>query len=240
MASRFREVNDEGVEEDVETDDEETVDAFEHGTGILGAKSLLRVASSPSVRGSPDRPRAAPRKISSVRARRATRVSPGAGPFGDDPGAAATMAVAKIMAATGGDRLPPSLVRLMSPYHAHYRELRTLGKGGFGSVVSAMGRWTPARGGEEDQLPQRCPRGLRTTRSRRCTRRSSARRALALMDHPHVVKYHSAWIEPRWSKLASVGKTKTRDRARSSPSSTRRRRRPSHRTTVADLPRRRG
>ena len=29
-------------------------------------------------------------------------------------------------------------------------------------------------------------------------------RALALMDDPRVVKYHSAWIEPRWSKLASM------------------------------------
>ena len=83
MASRFREVNDEGVEEDVETDDEETVDAFEHGTGILGAKSLLRVASSLSVRGSPDRPaRGTPEDLERPRAKGDTGGSPGAGPFG--------------------------------------------------------------------------------------------------------------------------------------------------------------
>ena len=212
MASRFREVNDEGVEEDVETDDEETVDAFEHGTGILGAKSLLRVASSLSVRGSPDRPaRGTPEDLERPRAKGDTGGSPGAGPFGDDPGAAATMAVAKIMAATGGDRLPPSLVRLMSPYQAHYRELRTLGKGGFGSVVSAMGR-LDARAvavkkiNFRSAVPPWAKNDALEAMHEEILREA---RALALMDHPRVVKYHSAWIEPRWSKLASVGKTKT-------------------------------
>lgn len=33
-----------------------------------------------------------------------------------------------------------SLLRLLSPYHAHYSEVGTLGKGGFGSVVRAKSR----------------------------------------------------------------------------------------------------
>ena len=212
MASRFREVNDEGVEEDVETDDEETVDAFEHGTGILGAKSLLRVASSLSVRGSPDRPaRGIPEDLERPRAKGDAGGSPGASPFGDDPGAAATMAVAKIMAATGGDRLPPGLVRLMSPYQAHYRELRTLGKGGFGSVVSAMGR-LDARAVAVKKIHFRSavpPWAKNDALEAMHEEILREARALALMDHPRVVKYHSAWIEPQWSKLASVGKNKT-------------------------------
>ena len=36
-------------------------------------------------------------------------------------------------------------------------------------------------------------------------------RALALMENPNVVKYHTAWIEPRWSKLAAVGATTNRN-----------------------------
>ena len=205
-------MNDEGVEEDVETDDEETVDAFEHGTGILGAKSLLRVASSLSVRGSPDRPaRGTPEDLERPRAKGDAGGSPGASPFGDDPGAAATMAVAKIMAATGGDRLPPGLVRLMSPYQAHYRELRTLGKGGFGSVVSAMGR-LDARAVAVKKIHFRSavpPWAKNDALEAMHEEILREARALALMDHPRVVKYHSAWIEPRWSKLASVGKNKT-------------------------------
>jgi len=38
--------------------------------------------------------------------------------FGDDPGAAATMLVARLIAGSGGHQLPQGLVRLMSPYQA--------------------------------------------------------------------------------------------------------------------------
>ena len=99
----------------------------------------------------------------------------------------------------------------MSPYQAHYRELRTLGKGGFGSVVSAMGR-LDARAVAVKKIHFRSavpPWAKNDALEAMHEEILREARALALMDHPRVVKYHSAWIEPRWSKLASVGKTKT-------------------------------
>ena len=214
----IREVGDEGFETDEEGED--TVGAFEHGTGILGASNLLRVASSVGLQGRSEQlltdvdddsaAAASPASPSSVSAplefAAGKPPSPGAA-FADDPGAAATMAVARLIANTGSNRLPASLVRLMSPYQAHYEEVRVLGRGGFGSVVSALGRldnravavkkihfrsavppWA-----KNDALEALHDELLREAR------------ALALMDDPRVVKYHSAWIEPRWAKLAKIG-----------------------------------
>ena len=107
---RIREVRDSDEEE--EGDDDLADFAFERGTGIVGADHLARVASAEATLGSDEK----------------------------DPGVAAMMAVARIMSATGSKTLPPGLVRLMSPYQAHYDELKLLGKGGFGSVVAAVGR----------------------------------------------------------------------------------------------------
>ena len=121
---RIREVYGDGDElEEEEEDDDVLADfAFERGTGIVGGDHLARVASAEN--GSPDAKAAAGPSSS----------------FGDDPGVAATMAVARMMSATGAKSLPQGLVRLMSPYQAHYDELKMLGKGGFGCVVAAVGR----------------------------------------------------------------------------------------------------
>ena len=90
-----------------EEDDDVLADfAFERGTGIVGVDHLARVASAE--KGSPDAKAAAGPSSS----------------FGDDPGVAATMAVARMMSATGAKSLPQGLVRLMSPYQAHYDELK--------------------------------------------------------------------------------------------------------------------
>ena len=100
----------------------------------------------------------------------------------------------------------------MSPYQAHYHEVRCLGKGGFGSVVSAVGRLdNRAVAVKKVHFKSAVPpwakndalEGLHEELLREA-------RALALMDNPNVVKYHTAWIEPRWSKLAAVGATTNR------------------------------
>ena len=51
-AAMIRELGDEGFETDEEGED--IVGAFEHGTGILGASNLLRVASSVGLQGRSD------------------------------------------------------------------------------------------------------------------------------------------------------------------------------------------
>ena len=93
-----------------------------------------------------------------------------------------------------GESGPPSgSMRLMSPYQAHYHEVRRLGKGGFGSVVSALVAWTIARlAVKKVHFKSAVPpwakndalEGLHEELLREA-------RALALMDNPNVVKYHS-------------------------------------------------
>lgn len=238
--SRFQEVNDDGepVNEDAyfvtfgeheEGGDISEDDAFARFNGIIGRKSLLKVASVVDLGGSG----AAdgdeiqiPRVDGNTTANTGDsgEIAPAAAfangksgassknPFGSDPGAAATMAVARLIASSGGKGLPQGLVRLMSPYQAHYHEVRCLGKGGFGSVVSAVGRLdNRAVAVKKVHFKSAVPpwakndalEGLHEELLREA-------RALALMDNPNVVKYHTAWIEPRWSKLAAVGATTNR------------------------------
>ena len=145
------------------------------------------------------------------RPRKMVRPTPSAaGPsssFGDDPGVAATMAVARMMSATGAKAFRRSLVRLMSPYQAaHYDELKMLGKGGFGCVVAAVGRLDDRPVAVKkihfkSAAPPWAKNDAIESLHEELLREA---RALALMDDPRVVKYHSAWIEPRWSKLASM------------------------------------
>jgi serine/threonine protein kinase len=186
---RIREVYGDGDElEEEEEDDDVLADfAFERGTGIVGGDHLARVASAEN--GSPDAKAAGPSSS-----------------FGDDPGVAATMAVARMMSATGAKSLPQGLVRLMSPYQAHYDELKMLGKGGFGSVVAAVGRLDDRPVAVKkihfkSAAPPWAKNDAIESLHEELLREA---RALALMDDPRVVKYHSAWIEPRWSKLASM------------------------------------
>ena len=84
---RIREVHSDGDELEEEDDDVLADFAFERGTGIVGVDHLARVASAE--KGSPDAKAAAGPSSS----------------FGDDPGVAATMAVARMMSATGAKSL---------------------------------------------------------------------------------------------------------------------------------------
>ena len=207
---------------------DENDDAFESArfNGIIGRRSLLKVASSIDLGSeaavgeeihipragdntSGDRGEIAPAGAFSTGKSGANSKNP----FGSDPGAAATMAVARLIAASGGKGLPQGLVRLMSPYQAHYDEMACLGKGGFGSVVSAVGRLDDrAVAVKKVHFKSAVPpwakndalEGLHEELLREA-------RALALMENPNVVKYHTAWIEPRWSKLAAVGATTNRN-----------------------------
>ena len=186
---RIREVYGEGDDLVEEENADVLADfAFERGTGIVGVDHLARVASAEQ--GSPDAKAAAGPSSS----------------FGDDPGVAATMAVARMMSATGAKSLPQGLVRLMSPYQAHYDELKMLGKGGFGCVVAAVGRLDDRPVAVKkihfkSAAPPWAKNDAIETLHEELLREA---RALALMDDPRVVKYHSAWIEPRRSKLASM------------------------------------
>ena len=173
---RIREVRDSDEEE--EGDDDLADFAFERGTGIVGADHLARVASAEATLGSDEK----------------------------DPGVAAMMAVARIMSATGSKTLPPGLVRLMSPYQAHYDELKLLGKGGFGSVVAAVGRLDdrPVAVKKIHFKSAAPPWAKNDTLESLHEELLREARALALMDDPRVVKYHSAWIEPRWGRLAAM------------------------------------
>ena len=235
--SRFQEVNDDGepVNDDAyfvtfgeheEGGDISEDDAFARFNGIIGRKSLLKVASVVDLGGSgaADGDEIQIPRVdgnTTANTRDSGEIAPAVAfahgksgansknPFGSDPGAAATMAVARLIASSGGKGLPQGLVRLMSPYQAHYHEVRCLGKGGFGSVVSAVGRLdNRAVAVKKVHFKSAVPpwakndalEGLHEELLREA-------RALALMDNPNVVKYHTAWIEPRWSKLAAVGAT---------------------------------
>ena len=229
-----RDIDDEEEEDD--DDEEEGIFVHRGANGILGPNTLLRVASSVTLSPlRADEDYDDPEKDSGAgdsgkggmgaasylgqgdgfglvgrggpSGGSPGSASPGAPPYVDDPGAAATMAVARLIAASGGSQLPQGLVRLMSPYQAHFREVRCLGKGGFGSVVSAVGRLDDRavavkkihfRSAVPPWAKNDSLEGLHEELLREA-------RALALMDNPHVVKYHSAWIEPRWSKIAAVG-----------------------------------
>jgi hypothetical protein len=203
---------------------DENDDAFESArfNGIIGRRSLLKVASSIDLgsEAAVGEEIHIPRAGDNTSGERGEIAPAGAfstgkskNPFGSDPGAAATMAVARLIAASGGKGLPQGLVRLMSPYQAHYDEMACLGKGGFGSVVSAVGRLDDrAVAVKKVHFKSAVPpwakndalEGLHEELLREA-------RALALMENPNVVKYHTAWIEPRWSKLAAVGATTNRN-----------------------------
>ena len=124
-----------------------------------------------------------------------------------DPGAAATLAVARLIAASGRDALPRGLVRLMSPYQSNFRELKRIGKGGFGSVCAAVGRLDERAVAVKKIHFKSAVPPWADNDSLELLHEDLLReaRALALMDHPCLVRYHGAWIEPRWSKLAGVG-----------------------------------
>jgi translation initiation factor 2-alpha kinase 1 len=190
---RIREVRDSDDEE--EGDDDLADFAFEKGTGIVGADRLARVSSAFAEGSGFD-----------ARGADESKAAGSSGGFGDDPGVAATMAVARIMSATGSKTLPPGLVRLMSPYQAHYDELKLLGKGGFGSVVAAVGRLDdrPVAVKKVHFKSAAPPWAKNDTLESLHEELLREARALALMDNIRVVKYHAAWIEPRWEKLAAM------------------------------------
>ncbi|GLI63874.1 hypothetical protein VaNZ11_006991 [Volvox africanus] len=118
--------------------------------------------------------------------------------------AAAAFALSVAMATTIEGQLPPQLLRVVSPHRASLEQLRSLGKGGFGSVVAVRSRldqrvmalktvpfrsklppWAPF-----EQLEREHAKLLREVQT------------LASLDgSPNVVRYYNAWIEPAWEKL---------------------------------------
>ena len=143
--------------------------------------------------------------IAAATAQGADEGSPGGAAGAVDAGAAATAAVAQLVAA-GGGQLPEGLSRLLSPYRAHFEELRALGRGGFGEVVAAVGRLdgrlvAVKRVPFRSAAPPWAKRGVLEALHDDLLREA---RALALADHPNLVRYHSAWIEPRWERLVET------------------------------------
>ena len=106
--------------------------------------------------------------------------------------------------ASGG--LPPALLRLLSPSAAMFSGVRPLGRGGFGTVMAAVGAWdgravalkrVPFR----SALPPWAAAGALAAAHAPLLREA---RALAALSHAHVARYHAAWVEPRWERLAAA------------------------------------
>lgn len=106
--------------------------------------------------------------------------------------------------APGG--LPPALLRLLSPSAAMFSAVRPLGRGGFGTVMAAVGAWdgravalkrVPFR----SALPPWAAAGALAAAHAPLLREA---RALAALSHAHVARYHAAWVEPRWERLAAA------------------------------------
>jgi len=103
-----------------------------------------------------------------------------------------------------GTRLPAMLQRLLSPLSSGFAELSALGRGGFGSVFSALSLMDNRRVALK-RIPFRCPCPPWAPRHALADAAAPLLRevrALAALNHPHVVAYHTAWVEPRWGRLA--------------------------------------
>lgn len=102
--------------------------------------------------------------------------------------------------------LPDALLRLLSPYAASFQAARPLGRGGFGSLVSATGTWDGRRVAVKrvnffSAVPPFAPPAALTVLHEPLLREA---RALGALNHAHVARLHSAWVEPRWERLARV------------------------------------
>ena len=106
----------------------------------------------------------------------------------------------------GAGGLPNALMRLLSPSSAMFSATRPLGKGGFGTVLAAVGavdgravalKCVPFR----SPLPPWAAGGALAAAHAPLLREA---RALAALSHAHVVRYHAAWVEPRWERLAAA------------------------------------
>jgi len=101
-------------------------------------------------------------------------------------------------AADGG-----ALLRLLAPLSAAHSPGRALGRGGFGTVVSAVESWA----GREVALkrvsfcaphPPWAPAEQLAAAHEPLLREA---RVLGTLHHPNVVRLHSAWVEPLWERL---------------------------------------
>eukprot|EP00899_Mesostigma_viride_P018147 jgi/Mesvir1/26333/Mv22512-RA.1 len=107
-----------------------------------------------------------------------------------------------------GGALPASLQRMLSPYASYFEEIRRLGKGGYGAVYCARGRLdgrlvavkkVPFRSPAPPWAPPSAVQHFHSKLLREV-------RALALLQHPLIVGYHWAWIEPRWAAMGVAQK----------------------------------
>ena len=102
-----------------------------------------------------------------------------------------------------GSPLPESVQRLLSPLASNFTDLHPIGRGGFGSVFSATSvldgrRVALKRVPFRSAVPPWAPPAALAATNAPALREI---RALAALSHPNVVRYFTAWTEPRWDKL---------------------------------------
>ena len=107
----------------------------------------------------------------------------------------------------GAGGLPQGLLRLISPSASMFAaSLRPLGKGGFGTVFAAVGA-VDGRAVALKRVPFRSPLPPWAAGGALAAAHAPLLReakALAALSHAHVARYHAAWVEPRWDRLAAA------------------------------------
>ncbi|GAX82089.1 hypothetical protein CEUSTIGMA_g9517.t1 [Chlamydomonas eustigma] len=116
---------------------------------------------------------------------------------------ALTIALASSTAVSGGN-LPEHVLSLVSSFRSHMEEVQPLGKGGFGSVSLVRNR-LDNRLTAVKKIPFKSflpPWEQPQAMELRHEKLLREVRALASLEFsPHVVRYHTCWIEPHWEKL---------------------------------------
>ena len=105
-----------------------------------------------------------------------------------------------------GAPFPETVQRLLSPLASWFTDLHSIGRGGFGSVFSATsvldGRQVALkRVAFRSPVPPWAPPAALAASNAPALREI---RALATLSHQHIVKYYTAWTEPRFEKMAGM------------------------------------